>query len=84
MTEQCTGCRACELACSFHHHKVFAPTRSRIHIVKDEKTGAIGIAVRRKSGDKHLPCDCPPNDRFCIRYCAAKARDELKAVLEGK
>jgi Fe-S-cluster-containing hydrogenase component 2 len=32
--EECTACRACELACSFNHEKVFAPHLSRIGVVR--------------------------------------------------
>jgi anaerobic carbon-monoxide dehydrogenase iron sulfur subunit len=30
--EKCTGCRACEIACSFKHHGEFNPTKSNIHV----------------------------------------------------
>jgi|YelNatPaOPRAMG01_1025707.scaffolds.fasta_scaffold275976_2 Fe-S-cluster-containing hydrogenase component 2 len=34
--EKCTGCRLCELYCSFHHFKVNNPSRSRIHVIRSE------------------------------------------------
>ncbi|MFQ5820926.1 MAG: 4Fe-4S dicluster domain-containing protein [Candidatus Heimdallarchaeota archaeon] len=37
--EKCTGCRICEMACSFHHYKIFNPTKSMIRIVKLEEVG---------------------------------------------
>ena len=37
--EKCTGCRACELACSFHKEGVFAPSKSRIKIVRIDEEG---------------------------------------------
>jgi Fe-S-cluster-containing hydrogenase component 2 len=36
---KCTGCRVCELACSFKHESVFQPTLSRIRVVKIEEKG---------------------------------------------
>lgn len=36
---KCTGCRVCELACSFKHEGVFQPTLSRIRVVKIEERG---------------------------------------------
>ena len=29
-TEACVGCRTCELACSFHHHKGLPSEEARI------------------------------------------------------
>jgi Fe-S-cluster-containing hydrogenase component 2 len=37
--EKCTGCRICELICSFHHYKEFNPLKSRVRIIKDERRG---------------------------------------------
>ena len=37
--EKCTSCRACELVCSFTHEGVFAPSLSRIHIVRFMERG---------------------------------------------
>jgi Fe-S-cluster-containing hydrogenase component 2 len=33
---QCTGCRMCELICSFTHYKTFNPSLSRIRVAKCE------------------------------------------------
>ena len=37
----CTGCRACELACSFHTKKVCDPAISKIQINRNNETGEI-------------------------------------------
>jgi Fe-S-cluster-containing hydrogenase component 2 len=80
-SEKCTGCRSCELACSFHHRKVFSPSLASIHIVRDEEEGEFGIEIYRESETGHLACNCPPADKFCMRYCPAVARDQLNAIL---
>lgn len=33
---QCTGCRMCELVCSFTHYRIFNPALSRIRVAKIE------------------------------------------------
>ena len=33
---QCTGCRTCELICSFSHYRIFNPALSRIKVTKIE------------------------------------------------
>lgn len=35
----CTGCRACETACSFVHEAVYSPSLARLHVVKLEEPG---------------------------------------------
>ena len=83
-TEHCTGCRACELACSYHHRKIFSPSISSIHIKKDEEEVEFGITIYRKPEKGHLACNCPEDDKFCLNYCTEKARDELNAIIEGR
>ena len=36
---KCTGCRYCEMWCSFTHENVFGSSFSRITVVKDDKLG---------------------------------------------
>jgi len=39
----CTGCRMCELVCSFHHKGVFSPELSSIKVSRNNRTGEIQI-----------------------------------------
>ena len=84
-TETCTGCRACELACSFHHRKVFHRNVSSIQVKRNEKEGIFTIFLYREPEDGHLACEgCDEGEQFCVSYCPVVARDELKAVLKAK
>lgn len=60
--EFCTGCRTCELACSFIKEGVFSPTKSRIRVVRIDEDG-IDVPV----GCEH--CDNP----ICMLICPVKA-----------
>ncbi|MBE0635599.1 4Fe-4S dicluster domain-containing protein [Candidatus Bipolaricaulota bacterium] len=48
--ENCSGCRACQLACSQAHGAGFDPSRSRLFVRKDDVAG----------------CDCPVVCRSCV------------------
>ena len=57
---RCVGCRSCELACSYHHQKVFLPELSSIRIHFDPQ---YNIQVSLLDS-----CDCevsPP----CMEIC---------------
>jgi len=59
---RCSGCRYCELWCSFRHYGVFTPSLSRITVVKDD---ALGI-------DYPLLCRfCDPAP--CVESCPTNA-----------
>ena len=60
--EKCTGCRACELACSVFHAGVSNPSRSRIKVIKWEEVGI------------YLPLTCQHcEEPFCVEVCPTKA-----------
>ena len=65
---RCTGCRACELACSFHHSGLFQPERSSIKIMRDDSTGRIQITL-------DATCDLcqDASTPLCVLYCAPRA-----------
>lgn len=65
--EKCTGCRACETACSMHHEKVANPALARIHVAKWETAGLYLPMVC-------LQCESP----ICQTVCPVRAikRDE--------
>ena len=60
--EFCTGCRACELACSFYCEGVFSPSKSRIRVVRIDEEG-IDVPV----GCEH--CE----SAVCMLVCPVKA-----------
>ena len=68
----CTGCRMCELACSYHHRRVFSPESSSIRIDMDNRRGNIGITI---DGSCDL-CRQEPQAQ-CVRYCCYQALEEV-------
>ena len=83
-TEKCTGCRACELGCSYHHTQTFKPSVASIHVQRLEAKGDfdVKLVLYRQAEDGHLACDCSKGNEFCVQYCPMEARDELKALLK--
>jgi Fe-S-cluster-containing hydrogenase component 2 len=59
---QCSGCRICELVCSFTHYKIFNPTLSRIRVTSQEHE-LIDFPVTCRQ------CADPP----CHEVCPTKA-----------
>jgi Fe-S-cluster-containing hydrogenase component 2 len=60
--ERCTGCRLCELVCSFKKHRVFSRQLSDIKVETREDL-ALNVPM------KCMQCDDPP----CIRACCTRA-----------
>ena len=58
----CTGCRSCELRCSFKHYQECNPSSSRLRVVKFDRSG---IAVPLFC----LQCE----EAFCQEICPTKA-----------
>lgn len=80
-TEKCVGCRTCEIACSYHHRKVFSRKIASIKILRWEKEGKFGTVLYRQDEDGRIACD---NCKFCLNYCPEIAREELEAIIERK
>ena len=60
----CTGCRQCELACSFAHEGVFNPARSRIRVFEFEH------------GRRSVPYTCTQcAQAWCMAVCPVDAID---------
>jgi anaerobic carbon-monoxide dehydrogenase iron sulfur subunit len=56
--ERCTGCRVCELMCSFEKEAVFIPQQSRVKIFQDRKQGLDIVSLCQS-------CDPAP----CLNAC---------------
>ena len=82
-TETCTGCKTCEIACSFHYSQVFSSSISSIKIIQREKTLAFAVGLYEKDDDGHLACDgCGNKTPLCIEYCPAMAKAELSNIIK--
>ena len=60
----CTGCRICELVCSFHQERVFSPELSSIRILRNNRTAAIELSI-----DSTCDLCVEENVPQCIKYC---------------
>jgi Fe-S-cluster-containing dehydrogenase component len=67
-TDLCTACRACELACHYHHQATFGTTASSIHVDFDGATGVIEVQIDSS-------CDgCGQEPRpLCLSACSREA-----------
>ncbi|MEM2907819.1 MAG: 4Fe-4S dicluster domain-containing protein [Candidatus Hadarchaeales archaeon] len=57
----CTGCRTCELACSFRHERTFNPEKSRIRVTRTEYGISYPVVCHQ--------CSRPP----CAKACPTRA-----------
>ncbi len=80
-TDTCTGCRACELACSYHHQKIFSPSIASIHIRRYYMEEKVAIILYPQGEVNHLPCNCTSGKEFCVQYCPEIAREALETIL---
>jgi Fe-S-cluster-containing hydrogenase component 2 len=73
-SEVCNACRMCELACSFHHQRVFAPHESSVKVSADFKEGKIQLSIDGT-------CDlCPGEPQpLCVQYCLTGALKKEEA-----
>ncbi len=67
--QKCTGCRQCEMVCSYAHEGVYAPSLSRVRVVKFEERC---LAVPTMCADCHTP--------VCLEACPTRA---LRARADG-
>lgn len=66
---RCTGCKVCEVVCSFEKEKVCNPHLSRIRILKQDR---LGVFLPVISPDCDL-CGGPSQLQKCVQSCATEA-----------
>lgn len=76
---KCIGCRTCEIACSYHHRKVFNPKMASLKIRTVEEGPGISIVLYKnlslREMGKRLPCDYCEGEpiALCEKYCPVGA-----------
>jgi len=73
----CTGCRACEVSCGFHHTAKMDPNSASIHIEKDEIRGGFHIFID-ESCDICKELELPACIQICIPRALSLGRKFIK------
>ena len=83
-TTGCGGCRTCEIACSYHHKKVFSPSLSSIEVIDRPEEPGFAVSFYVANANGHLACDlCEGEDEpLCLKYCSVSMRDKLRSILQ--
>ena len=71
--ENCIACRICELACSFHHERIFNPAVSSIEITKHDAIGDVEVDIHTQAAGNRRICDSCQSESIplCIKWCPA-------------
>ena len=78
ITNNCTACRACEIACHFHHTTRFGTSRSSIYIDYNEDTSELEI-IFDETCDSCAGLTVP----HCVNCCipgAIQLKDAVGAI----
>lgn len=77
--QSCTGCRTCEMACSYHHAGVFQPSIASIEITGSANEG-FKMTLHEGPQDNRAACDgCRElEEPLCVTFCPAVARSGLE------
>ncbi len=77
---RCTGCRACEIYCSFKHFRVINPVKARIRIVKLEEAGINIPLVCHQCEDAPCRIVCPTRAVYKDRNTGSWVIDESRCI----
>jgi len=64
----CTGCRACEIACGFHHTGKMQPGASSLKVSRSNSDAALAWQV-----DDTCDLCAGETEPYCAKYCATEA-----------
>jgi anaerobic carbon-monoxide dehydrogenase iron sulfur subunit len=81
---KCTGCRSCELACSFFHFKEFNYEESAIHVLKNEAEGRNRLIICVHCTDPDCVKSCPTEALTKNEETHTVALDREKCILCGQ
>ena len=74
-SQRCTGCRACEIACTFHHRGEFGRHGGSLEVRRDADSGKIELVYFLEADTSRPACDLcnSENTARCVEFCSAQA-----------
>lgn len=73
--ERCTGCRMCELVCSFHFTGAFGRKAGAIEVHRHEAKAEFLPLIHKRPIDFRKTCDLCTGEKthLCVKYCVVGA-----------
>ena len=73
--DKCTGCRTCEIACSYHHVMAFNRKISSIEVKRFVEEGLYEPVIYKEAVARRKACDLCEGEEMplCVKYCAVEA-----------
>ena len=81
---KCTGCKVCEMVCSFTYNGFFSPSFSRVHIFNDIFSGHNSIDICRQCDIPQCYFACPVEAIYIDKNTGGRIIDEKKCNACGK
>lgn len=74
-SQKCTGCRACEIACTFHHRGEFGRHRGSLEVKRDTASGEIELIYFPAASASRPACDLCVGEKTvrCVEFCSPQA-----------
>lgn len=74
----CTGCKTCEMACSFKHTGEYRPNLAAISISQNEDGIGFSVSIDKEESDRENNCvGCLD----CLEVCTAS--EDLRSIIIG-
>lgn len=77
--EKCSGCRVCEVLCSFHHTRAFGRKMSSIIVKREERKGEFRIVITHENAGENGRPSCnfcvDEEEALCVRFCSTDTLD---------
>lgn len=78
--ERCTGCRTCELVCTFHFTRAFGRKAGAIGVQRHDPAGEFDPIIHEEPTTSRKACNLCAGEKshLCVKYCVVGAIEIVK------